>query len=191
METERELQQFCCVTFPKESSSSDMLAVGRLTTDDGIFPGKLKLFQQWSLRSCRNDATIIHDGREEYLAFGFTSCRYVWVPYRTLEQLPHGAVQGGHIDGADLFIARAYLLTDDGGITTNLGYYDPKRQLGYFKISGGCTVSNTMELMVLLWHLSFCYRYDIQFAFLFQTIQAVNVRTSMNDMSDFTITLHV
>ena len=139
------------ILYEMAPSSSDMFAVARLVNENGTYPGKYKLYGTKRVLSCRDETTLVPSGQEEYLAFDFSSCRYVWVPFITSQSVPPGAVVGGFADGVGLFIAKAHLANNNGLVIPATGYYNSATKRGYFKISGFCDTTNTMELLVLLW----------------------------------------
>ena len=74
-------------------------------------------------------------------------CPLFWVPYTGGNPLPVGAVAGGYlVNGKTTYIARP----EDGG-HVSFGYYNIDTEIMYY-VSGDAKHSNTMDILILIWH---------------------------------------
>ena len=106
-----------------------------------------------------NKLYTVHDGRAWYSGSTHPKevlqvapeCHVTLIDYTAGEDIPRGAVVGGHLSdehGSDLYLIRG--LVGNGNL--HYGYYDPTNAEGYIE-SMGVNVLNEMEIMILLWVL--------------------------------------
>ena len=88
------------------------------------------------------------DGVVEVLTT-LADCPLFWVPYTGGNPLPVGAVAGGYlVNGKTTYIAR---MEDNGHMS--FGYYNTDTEIMHY-VSGHAKYSNTMEILILIWHKS-------------------------------------
>ena len=131
------------VAFPKSERSGDIIAVGRVLHDAGIYPAKHRRFPPFDFRAAINNRRFKSaDG--EVLMLG-SGCLTAWVTYSVPNALPVGAVAGGYVGEGVLYVARAVILDK-----YSIGYFTKETKLGYFTGRRVVVTTDTMEILVAL-----------------------------------------
>ena len=123
----------------------EMLYASRVAQNGNLIPGKYTTIGTgfWcSVEGERNGPWSLED--IQVLTMDST-CQLTWIHYTSGEQLPLGAVIGGHLaDNTILYVARL----DDGNHQPAYGYYNPRSGIAHYEVNGAKTAT-TMYLLIL------------------------------------------
>ena len=134
------------VEFLRQIGSTKVLAVGRIQDNTGLYPGKY-LNTSLTVAYAANASTFVISGNGCEALLVDPGCMWTWIMYTAGNELPVGAVAGGHYRNDVLYVARCTF-----GIKYAIGYYRPSSQIGYFAHYAAVRNNSDFEILVIMWH---------------------------------------
>ena len=122
-------------------------AVGRLTSGSRTLPGR---YNPQTYFITTDGVERVTNGTAEYLIVD-PHCSFQWVTWTSTSgnDLPAGAVMGGHLDnGVPLYVAKVWLNILDG--VWMISYYNPETGQAHLHYVKRVFVTTTMDILVII-----------------------------------------